>query len=75
MSAFRWMGMPAREAASVRPMPYCQVYSAINNVIDGVTLCDLIPEGENMPTAHGNLHVIKQNRENFVTRDNAATTR
>ena len=31
---------------------FAKVYSAINNVIDGVTLCDLIPEGENMPTAH-----------------------
>ena len=31
---------------------FSKVYSAINSVIDGVTLCDLIPEGENMPTAH-----------------------
>ena len=27
-SAFRWMGMPAREAASVRPMPYLPRYTA-----------------------------------------------
>lgn len=25
---FRWMGMPAREAASVRPMPYLPRYTA-----------------------------------------------
>lgn len=31
---------------------FTKVYSAINNVIDGVTLCDLIPEGENIQSVH-----------------------
>ena len=31
---------------------FSKVYSAINSVIDGVTLCDLIPEGESVPAGH-----------------------
>lgn len=31
---------------------FSKVYSAINSVIDGVTLCDLIPEGESAPAGH-----------------------
>lgn len=46
-----WACLHAKRRLSV-PAVFAKVYSAINNVIDGVTLCDLIPEGENMPTAH-----------------------
>ena len=31
---------------------FSKVYSAINSVIDGVTLCDLIPEGESVSAGH-----------------------
>lgn len=31
---------------------FSKVYSAINSVIDGVTLCDLIPEGESASAGH-----------------------
>ena len=31
---------------------FSKVYSAINGVIDGVTLCDLIPEGESVSAGH-----------------------
>ncbi len=31
---------------------FAKVYSAINNVIDGVTLCDLIPDGEDIQPVH-----------------------
>ena len=31
---------------------FTKVYSAINNVIDGVSLCDLIPEGESVQPVH-----------------------
>ena len=31
---------------------FSKVYSAINSVIDGVTLCDLIPESESVPAGH-----------------------
>ena len=31
---------------------FAKVYSAINSVIDGVTLCDLIPEGESVSAGH-----------------------
>ena len=31
---------------------FSKVYSAINSVIDGVTLCDLIPEGESVSEGH-----------------------